>query len=294
MIRISPAVAPSNGKTVVWEKLLTTALGHTLRVLYLDQCGRRLTRQYRPCVAPQSALIRKGAAMNAKDIMSTRVVTADEETPIETIAEFLIKFHISAVPVIDDANRVIGMVSEGDLMRRSEIGTEKRQHSWWLDLLVERPDLAREFVKSHGTRAGDVMTRKIITVDEDTPIEEIAEILEKNQIKRVPVLRDGRLVGLVSRGNIIQQLACGRKIKIAVSKDDAVVRTEIEKLLAAQPWASSQTTAVTVTDGAVELWGFIGSTAERDASRVALESISGIKSVEDHRSIKTGMQISAH
>lgn len=232
--------------------------------------------------------------MKAKDIMSTRVVTVDENTPVETIAEFLIKFHISAVPVIDDHNRVIGMVSEGDLMRRPEMGTDKRRHSWWLGLMVERTDLAREFVKSHGTRAGDVMTTKIITVDEDTPIEKIAEILEKNQIKRVPVLRDERLVGLVSRGNIIQQLACGRKIKISVSKDDNTVRAEIETLLDSQPWASSQTTAITVTDGAVELWGFIGSPAEREASRVAIESVSGIKSVEDHRGIRTGMQISAH
>jgi len=226
--------------------------------------------------------------------MSTRVVTADVETPVETIAGLLIKFHISAVPVITDDNRIVGMVSEGDLLRRPEIGTDQRRHSWWLSLLVERTDLAQEFVKSHGTKAGDVMTKNVITVTEDTPIEEIAEILEKNQIKRVPVVSGDRLVGLVSRSNIVQQMACGRKIKIAVSKDDATVREEIERLLNSQPWASSRTTAVTVNHGAVELWGFVSSTDERDATRVALEPIAGIKSVVDHRGVKTGLQVSAY
>ena len=232
--------------------------------------------------------------MKAKDIMSSRVVTVDSETPVGTIAEFLIKFHISAVPVIDDHNRVVGMVSEGDLMRRPEMGTDTRHHSWWLALLVERGDLAEEFVKSHGSKAGDIMTRDVITVDEEASIEEIAEILEKNQIKRVPVLRDGRLVGIVSRANIIQQLASGRKVKIVVSRDDNDLRDEIEKMLNSQPWASSRTTAVTVNDGAVELWGFVGAQAERDASRVALEPISGIKSLEDHRGVRPPMQGGTH
>lgn len=238
--------------------------------------------------------IRKGAVMKAKDIMSTRVVSVDSETPVAAIAELLIKFHISAVPVIDDDNKVVGIVSEGDLMRREELGTDTRHHSWWLGLLVERTDLAQEFVKSHGTKAGDVMSRDIITVDEEATIEEIAEILEKNQIKRVPVIRGKKLVGIVSRANIIQQLACGRKTEISVPKDDKFIRDEIEKLLNTQPWASTRTTAATVNDGAVELWGFVSSAAERDASRIALEAVPGIKSVEDHRGIKTGMQIGAY
>jgi CBS domain-containing protein len=232
--------------------------------------------------------------MQAKDIMSTRVVTVETETPVEKIAELLLKFHISAVPVTDSNNSVVGIVSEGDLMRRPEMGTDTRRHSWWLNFLVERTDLADEFVKSHGTKAGDIMTKSVITVNEDTSIEEIAEILEKNQIKRVPVVREGQLVGLVSRANIVQQLACGRKIKIEVPKDDNALRDEIEKLLNTQPWASSRTTAVTVNNGAVELWGFVSSEAETDASRVALEAISGIKSLVDHRGVKTGMQVGAY
>lgn len=232
--------------------------------------------------------------MKAKDIMSTRVVSVSEETSVSDIAEFLTRFNISAVPVVDDENRILGMVSEGDLVRRAELGTDKRGHSWWLSLLVDRSHLAQDFVKTHGNLARDIMTREVISVDEDTPMENIAEILEKNQIKRVPVVRNQRLVGLVSRANIIQQLACGRKIKISVSKNDNTVRDDIQEILTSQPWASSRTTAVTVNDGNVELWGFIDSKAEREASRVALEALSGVKSLHDHRCVKIGMQIAAY
>lgn len=232
--------------------------------------------------------------MLAKDIMSTRIVTVGEDTTVGEIAEFMIKFHISAVPVVSADNFIIGIVSEGDLIHRPEFGTDKRRHSWWLNLLVERTDLAQDFVKSHGTTAGDIMTKDVIVVEEDTPIDEIAEILERNQIKRVPVVRDGCLVGLVSRANIVQQLASGRKIDVSVSKDDGALRGEIEATLYSQPWASSRTTAVTVHNGDVELWGFIGSKDERDATRIALDQNPGVKSLKDHRAIKTGMQISAY
>jgi CBS domain-containing protein len=226
--------------------------------------------------------------------MTTRVVTVTEDTSISEIASLLDKFHISAAPVVDVNNRVVGMVSEGDLVRRQEIGTDTRRSSWWLSLLTDRSDLAQAFVKSHGKQARDVMTRGVISVLEDTPVSEIAEIFEKNHIKRVPVVRDDALVGLVSRANIVQQLASGREIKITVPADDMTVRDDVERTLNDQPWASTGTTAVTVNKGKVELWGIVESEAERDATRIALETVSGVVSVEDHRGLRSTVPVAAY
>jgi CBS domain-containing protein len=234
------------------------------------------------------------AVMRAQDIMTTRVVTVGEDTSIDEIASLLDKFLISAVPVVDDNNRVVGMVSEGDLLRRHEIGTETRRGSWWLGLLAERSNLAQEFVKAHGNHARDVMTKKVITVVEGTTVSEIAEIFEKNHIKRVPVVRNGALVGLVSRANIVQQLASGREIKVAVPADDLTVRDDVERALNDQPWASIGTTAVTVNEGKVELWGVVESEAEREATRIALETISGVVSVEDYRGLRSTIPVAAY
>jgi CBS domain-containing protein len=231
--------------------------------------------------------------MRAQDIMTRRVVTVTEDTSINEIASLLDKFLISAVPVVDSNNRVVGIVSEGDLVRRQEIGTDTHRGSWWLGLLTERSDLAQEYVKSHGKQARDVMTKEIITVVEDTPVSEIAEILEKNHIKRVPVIRDDALVGLVSRANIVQQLASGREIKITVPADDITVRNEVERTLNDQPWASTGTTAVTVNKGKVELWGIVESEAERDATRIALETLSGVVSVGDYRGLRSTLPVGA-
>lgn len=232
--------------------------------------------------------------MRAQDIMTTRVVAVTDDTSISEIASLLDKFLISAVPVVDDNDRIVGMVSEGDLVRRHEIGTDTRGGSWWLGMLGEQSNLAQEFVKSHGKQARDVMTKEVITVLEDTPVSEIAEILEKNHIKRVPVVRNDALVGLVSRANIVQQLASGREIKITVPADDKTVRDEVEKTLNSQSWASVATTAVTVNEGKVELWGMVASEAERDATRIALEDLSGVVSIEDFRGLRSKVPVAAY
>lgn len=231
--------------------------------------------------------------MRAQDIMTTRVVTVSEDTSINEIASLLGEYHISAVPVIDRDRRVLGMVSEGDLVRRQEVGTEARG-AWWLGLFTERTDLAQKYVKSHGTKARDVMTKDVVTVTKDTPVSEIAEILEKNHIKRVPVVSHGILVGLVSRANIVQQLASSRQIKVAIPTDDLALRNEVEKTLSAQPWSSIGTTAVTVHQGKVELWGMVESEAEREASRIALEALPGVVSIEDNRGLRSAVPPAAY
>lgn len=225
--------------------------------------------------------------MKAKDIMTSRVYTVGPDAAVHDIAKLLLQRRISAVPVVDDESRLVGIVSEGDLIRRHDIGTDKERHSWWLRLFSDPSDLSREYTKTHGRLARDVMTKTVITVGEDTPVSEVAALLETHHIKRVPIMRDGELIGIVSRANIIQRIAAARDVHvIPINADDATIRSDVESALRGQPWASVGTTNVTVADGVVEFWGTIGSDSERDASRVAIEDIAGVAKVEDRRVVR--------
>jgi CBS domain-containing protein len=221
--------------------------------------------------------------MKAKDIMTTKVATVGPDMPVNAIAALLLERHISAVPVIDDDRRILGIVSEGDLMRRGE--TERRP-SWWLAAFSNAEELAREFTKTRGIRAKDVMTREVLTVTEETPIATIAELLEKRRIKRVPVVRDGRIVGIVSRADLLRALAVQDiKPMVPVTQDDRVIRDQLLAVLKREPWADTHLLNILVSDGVVHLWGLVGSDAEQKALRVAAETIPGVRGVEDHLSL---------
>ena len=142
--------------------------------------------------------------MLARDIMTRNVLVVTPSMTVEEIARLLVTNRVSAVPVVDDNKTILGIVSEGDLLRRPETGSGRRR-SWWLELLSDTPTLASDYVKSHGRRARDVMTPRVISVTEDTELGDIADLLETRQIKRVPVARDGKLVGIVSRADIIDR-----------------------------------------------------------------------------------------
>ena len=220
--------------------------------------------------------------MLARDVMTAAVVTVTSDARVEDIAKLLLDKHISAVPVVDSADRLVGMVSEGDLMRRRENETE-RHRSWWLNLLVGPADQARDYVKVHGHTAEDVMTRDVVTVGEDTPVGEIAEILEKRRIKRVPVVREGKVVGIVSRANLLHGLAAHKdQISVAPSSDDRTIRKQVMELVAREGWITHGSLNVLVTDGAVELWGWVDSEEERKALKIAVAEIPGVRSLEDH------------
>jgi CBS domain-containing protein len=221
--------------------------------------------------------------MKAKDVMTTKVVTVGPDMPVNAIAALFLDRHISAVPVIDDDRRILGIVSEGDLMRRGE--TERRP-SWWLAAFSNAEELAREFTKTRGIRAKDVMTREVLTVTEETPIATIAELLEKRRIKRVPVVRDGRIVGIVSRADLLRALAVQDiKPMVPVTQDDRVIRDQLLAVLKREPWADTHLLNILVSDGVVHLWGLVGSDAEQKALRVAAETIPGVRGVEDHLSL---------
>ena len=221
--------------------------------------------------------------MKAKDVMTARVLTASPETTVRDIADLLLRHRISAVPVVDGEDRLLGIVSEGDLIHRAETGTDRRPRSWWLRLFADNATLAAEYVKSHGTKAADVMTAPVITVDEQADLAEIAAVLEKNQIKRVPVVRDGRVVGIVSRANLIQGLAAAKPEIAPPTADDDKIRAGILQAIEAQPWSEHGVVNVTVANGIVEIWGVYTSDSEREATRITAENVGGVRDVRDHR-----------
>ena len=220
--------------------------------------------------------------MRAKDVMTVGVITVAPETAIEEVASQLLENGISAVPVVDGEDRLLGIVSEGDLMRRAESGTERRP-SWWLHLFSSSQEHARDYVKSHGRHAQDVMTRSVVSVGEDAPLDEIAATLEKHRIKRVPVVTDGKVVGIVSRANLLHGLVATKPAP-ARSGDDATVRNAV---LQAVKDAGVRTSFVNVivSDGITHLWGAVESKAEKDALCVATENTAGVQGVEDHVNI---------
>jgi CBS domain-containing protein len=192
------------------------------------------------------------------------------------------KHGISAVPVVDKDDRVIGMVSEGDLLHRAETGTERRR-SWWLEMMASTNQLAGEYLKSHSGRVKDVMTRDVISVTDTTAVADIAVLLETNRIKRVPILRDGKLVGIVSRANLVRALAMTvNEPASGEETDDRAIRDKLLAELKAQKWAEVSPANITVKDGIVHLWSSYFSEQEKRALVVAAESIAGVRRVEDH------------
>ena len=221
--------------------------------------------------------------MKAKDVMNPHVVSVSPDNTVSEVADTLLKHGISAVPVVD-GDKMVGIVSEGDLIRRAEIGTAERHRSWWLRLFTGSATLATEYVKSHARRVRDVMTNDVISVRADTPISDVAAVLEKNRIKRVPVLRDGKLVGIVSRANLIRGLAAAKVMPVqSAAPDDSEIRVKILGDLRSQPWSSIGAADVTVTSGLVEFWGTYESDEVREAARIVAENVPGVRKVEDHR-----------
>jgi CBS domain-containing protein len=228
--------------------------------------------------------------MRAVDVMTRDVITVDENATVTAVARLLAEHGISAVPVVDRDNRVIGMVSEGDLLHRAETGTEQRR-SWWLEMVISADQLAAEYIKSHSNRVREVMTPGVISVTEQTAVADIAVLLEIHRIKRVRVLRDGKLVGIVSRANLVRALAMTiDEPASGTEADDRVIRDKLLAELKTQKWAEVSPANVTVKDGVVHLWSSYLSERERRALVLLAQATPGVQRVEDHvRSVPTYM-----
>jgi CBS domain-containing protein len=225
--------------------------------------------------------------MNARDVMTTEVITVNPETTVQALAALLSEKSISGAPVVDSAGRLVGIVSEGDLLHRAETGTERRvqrRRSWWLDSVAAEEEAARDYVKAHGRTVNDIMSRNVVSVSETTDLGEIAHVLETKKVKRVPVLRDGKVVGIVSRANLVRALATTSSAPaIVADSDDRTIRARLLDELRKQRWANVWDSDIMVRDRIVHIWVADDQPpAEWEALRVAAENIPGVQRVEEH------------
>ena len=222
--------------------------------------------------------------MKARNILSTPVISVTPDATVQEVAALLLRHRISAVPVIDERAGLVGIVSEGDLLHRTENGTADRPRSWWRRMLASEEDLAAEYIKSHARRVRDVMTRPVVTVDADEPLQAVADRLEKNRVKRLPVLRDGKVVGIVSRADLLCGLANVRPEPLDADRgDDTIIGRRVQRALQAQPWARTAWLNISVDHGRVAFRGAYRSKIERDAARIAAERVPGVSQVDDYR-----------
>jgi len=216
--------------------------------------------------------------IRAADVMVTDVVFAAPDMDVQALARLLVDRRISAVPVIDQADRLVGIVSENDIVRRAEIGTERRHH--WLRLLLDPHQAASEFSRANARRVADVMTKAVVTVTPQTPLAEVAALLESHHIKRVPVVDQGKVVGIVSRANLVQAIAAFAGAAGSPA-DPTNLRERVVARIKAQPWRSWMVN-VTADAGRVELWGMVDSPEVKQATRIAAETTPGVLTVVDH------------
>jgi CBS domain-containing protein len=219
--------------------------------------------------------------MIASDVMTRNVISIAPDATVEDAAQRMLTHGISGLFVVDAKDDLAGVVTEGDFLRRDELGTE-RHRPWWLRLLVSPSRQAADFFQAHGRHVRDVMTEDVISVAHDAPLEDVVEAMERRSIKRVPVTRDGRVVGVLSRSDLLRALVGRTRNAAPVHADDRVIRAAIMDALEAQPWAPTTTLNVTVEDGVVDLWGTISSDEERHGIRVLAENTAGVKAVHDH------------
>jgi CBS-domain-containing membrane protein len=219
--------------------------------------------------------------MKAVDVMTKNVAAVSPDATIVEMAKKMVAYRISALPVIGAGGAVVGIVSEGDLFRRTEIGTARRS-SWWLNLLSSNQSLAEEYARVHGRLARDVMSTDVISVTEETEVGEIAQLLDDHSIKRVPVLRNGKLVGIVSRGDLVAALAGAAEIASrSPTQADEKLREALLRELRQQPWTNLEALKVSVRHGIVRLRGTVASDEEKRALVAAAESVRGAKGVRD-------------
>lgn len=223
--------------------------------------------------------------MNASDVMTVRVVTIEPDATVQAAAKLMLERGVSALPVVDTSGRLIGIISEGDLVRRAETGTE-RESSWWLNFISGADQLAYDFVKAHGTKVSDVMTKEVVVAKPDTPLRDVARLLESHRIKRVPVVEEDLVIGVVSRANLLQALASAKPRQSTTQPSDAELRDTIIDRLSEQPWSHPSLLNPIVTDGVVDLWGMVLTPTEQDAVRVLVEETPGVRGVNSHLSVR--------
>lgn len=222
--------------------------------------------------------------MKAHEIMSRNVVTVSPTTSVRDIAALMTEKRISGIPVVSEDGKVVGIISESDLLRRAEMGTEPKR-KWWLTFFSDPDAMAREYTMSHGLQARDIMSRTVISIDEDADLKTIADTLDSRKIKRAPVLRDGELVGIISRADLVRAFGMIQVTRSAPPPDDATLERILLEKMRAETWLDDTFLNVSVRNGVVELRGFIGTAEQRRALRVLVEGTNGVRKVDDQLTI---------
>jgi CBS domain-containing protein len=217
--------------------------------------------------------------MKAMDVMVRDVVTIGPDADVAEALKLLADNDVSALPVVDDEGHVIGILSEADFLEQEAFGGAKQPT--WLEALTPAHTLAEHYAKAHGRKVSELMSTQVISVAEDTPVGEIAALLERHRIKRVPVLADGKLVGIVSRGHLIQALASADLPAGPDVESDRTIRADLLAELDEQSWTDFGARNIIVVDGVVHVWGLVGSPEERKALIALAENVPGVAEVAD-------------
>lgn len=219
--------------------------------------------------------------MQAQDVMTQNVISVSPDDTIARAIRLMLQERISGLPVIDGVGRLVGIVTEGDFLRRTETATERKRPRW-LELLMGPGRLADEYVHTHGRKVSEVMTADPVTVSEDAPLETVVALMEKKRVKRIPVMRGDKVIGVVSRANLLHALARLAAEAAPTKATDTTIREQLLKELAKENWAPIGALEVIVRNGIVDLWGTIMDERERQALIVAAENVPGVKLVNDH------------
>jgi CBS domain-containing protein len=218
--------------------------------------------------------------MKARDVMTRNVVSIAPDATVLQAARKMLEHHISGLPVVDKG-KLVGVLSEGDFLRRRETQTQRRR-SRWLEFLMGPGRMAEEYTHTHGSKVSEVMTVEVQTATEDASLEDVVRLMEKHHIKRVPVIRGDKMVGIITRANLMHAMVGLARGAKPVKASDAAIREQMMKIMEEQTWAPTAMVDVQVHDGMVELWGTILDERQRDALKVAAENIAGVKGVKDH------------
>lgn len=218
--------------------------------------------------------------MRADQIMTSQVITIGADASIVEAIDKMLRHQVSGLPVVDTDGKLIGIISEGDFIRRTETGTQ-RKSGRWLDCLAGADRVAADFVREHGRKVGQIMTPDPVTVTEDTPLAQIVRIMESHNVKRLPVVRGDRLVGIVTRADFLPALAELARQVAAPSADDDRIRSRVIATIEQAVWRPRRLN-VMVRDGIVSLGGVVKSEKARQAAIVAAENVAGVKKVQDH------------
>lgn len=219
--------------------------------------------------------------MTVADIMTRHVISISPNDSVADAARCMLEHGVSGLVVVDDNGELAGVVTEGDLLRRDELGTE-RNRPWWLRLLVSSGRQATDFARTHGRRVRDVMTEDVVTVSTDAPLTKVVELMEQYRIKRLPVTDGNRVAGVVSRADLLRALAVVVRAEHPTAGDDRSLRVAVLDAFDKQPWTPLTTLNVTVQDGIVDLWGTITDENQRRGICILAENTAGVKQVNDH------------